>query len=287
MATCPLCNSITSSSITDWSFHCVRCNHWTSSLQAEKSEIENAEYDSISGDENAIDHLTSVRLAASEKILNVLGNGARRKLLDIGCAAGVFMDVAGKHGFEAFGVEPNKRMAAPGIKCGLNIRIGFFPDALSADEKFEIITFNDVFEHIEDIHGILEQCSAALKSDGYLSIAVPNSGGLFFRLAKLLAKLHCYGPWNRLWQNMFYTPHLHYFSSDSLVSCVERHGFKKIYGPIFLPVIKMAGLWQRLKVNKQASFATNILSYFIVVLTLPIYALMPKDSFFIVFKKNM
>lgn len=285
MASCPICNSPMICCATDWAFCCVRCNHWTSSIKAEKSEIENTVFELPDDNENVIDHLTSVRLAASEKILDELSKGAHRKLLDIGCAAGVFINAADKRGFETYGVEPNKRMAAPGIKRGLNIRTGFFPDVLVCDEKFEVITFNDVFEHIEDIHSMLDYCAAALEKGGCLSIAVPNSKGVFFRLAKALTKLHIYGPWNRLWQIMFYTPHLHYFSPDSLAACVERHGFEKTCGPIALPVIKLSGLWQRLTVNKQASLVTNIVLYILFFLTFPIYAVMPSDSFFVVFKK--
>jgi SAM-dependent methyltransferase len=263
----------------------VACDHWVSSVKAEKSEIETAEYESKNDAENAIDHLDSSRLASSKIIFDVLGEGEGRRLLDIGCAAGGFLRSANEHGFDAYGIEPNKRMAVPGIKRGLKIRTGFFPEVLSGAEKFEVITFNDVFEHIENIHGLLDHCHDALSENGFLSISLPSSKGFLFRLAKIFGKLHIYSAWDRLWQIMFYTPHLHYFSPDSLVSCVERHGFSKAQGPIPLPALKMAGLWRRLAVNKQAGLLTNIFLYIAIVLFVPIYTLMPKDSFFIVFKK--
>jgi len=285
MTTCPLCNSNISSRVTSWSYYCPPCNHWISTYRPEKSDIENTEFE-LPDDESVIEFLDSVRLATSQKILQELGKSTHRKLLDVGCAAGLFVGAASKLGFDAQGIEPNKKMAAPGIKRGLNIRTGFFPEVLGKDERFEIITFNDVLEHIEGIHTILDSCYQRLENNGHLCINVPNSNGLFFHVAKLLGKLHFYGPWNRLWQTMFYTPHLHYFSPKSLVAAVERHGFRCISQPIALPVLRLPGLWTRLSVDKEASVAGNALMYVLIVLGFPVYLLMPKDSFFMVFQKK-
>jgi len=286
MTTCPLCNSKISARVTSWSYYCPPCNHWISTYKPAKSDIENTEFE-LPDDENVIKFLDGVRLATSRKILLTLGKGERRTLLDVGCASGIFVDAARQMGFDAQGIEPNKKMAAPGIGRGLNIRTGFFPEVLEKDEKFEIITFNDVLEHIEDIHTILDSCHQRLTGNGCLCINVPNSNGLFFHIAKLLGKFHHCGPWNRLWQIMFYTPHLHYFSPQSLTAAVERHNFKAVSQPIPLPVLSLKGLWKRLSIDKESSVAGNVLMYVLIVIGFPVYMLMPKDSFFMVFEKNV
>ncbi len=41
---------------------------------------------------------------------------------------------------------------------GLPARKGYFPDALDKKEKFDVIVFNDVIEHIPNIEGALASC---------------------------------------------------------------------------------------------------------------------------------
>lgn len=250
-----------------------------------QSEDDHVLADRLAG-ENPIDYLDEVRIDASEIILDSLATVASGRLLDVGCASGLFLELAARRGFAVLGVEPNPVMAASAQSRGVPVATGLFPEALPAGKKFDVITFNDVIEHIGDLDTILAACHSCLEDGGRLSINVPNSRGMFFRLARILNRLGYPGPWNRLWQTMFYTPHLHYFNPDSLRRIVERNGFDALIGPIELPVIRIKGLWGRLAADKATSTLGCAIQYLFVALAYPLYAASTKDSFFIVFRKR-
>lgn len=89
---------------------------------------------------------------------------------------------------------------------GLPVRPGYFPDALTPDESFDAIVFNDVIEHIPDIASALDACNARLSENGLLVLNLPNSRGFFYRLSKIFARLGWRNPFNRLWQKDLPSP---------------------------------------------------------------------------------
>ena len=286
MLSCPICGIHLSANASILFYKCYSCNHWIAKFETSIADAQDAIFEQVADGDSAIYFLDDVRRAASKIILDQLVKLGPGKLLDVGCASGLFLELAEKDGFEVQGIEPNKKMSVYPIKKGLPVHVGFFPDILDDRERFKFIIFNDVLEHIEDIHSTLGSCNEFLEADGFLTINVPNCNGLFFRIAIFLNLIGYAKPWNRLWQTMFYTPHLHYFSPQSLVACVENHGFQKISGPIYLPVIGLVGLWGRISADSSSSFITRVIQYTAVLFIYPIYIFSTKDSFFVVFQKS-
>lgn len=166
-------------------------------------------------------------------------------------------------------------MARLALGKGLKVRVGFFPEILDKDENFSAIFFNDVLEHIGDPGKVLSDCKPFLKRGGYLVLSLPDSHGLFFRIAVVAYRLGFRGPYERMWQRMFYTPHLHYFSRRSLALIAQAKGFSVAAPLLSLPSISLRGLWDRISSDPGLSWASCGIQYFAALLLFPFSASAP------------
>jgi len=110
------------------------------------------------------------------------------KLLDIGCAYGIFLKKTIKH-FDSYGVEPTD--AIKSINYDQNkLANKLFDSNCIPNEwgKFNVITAFDVFEHINDLDHTLNLVSDLLDTNGILSIVVPVYDGPIGFGVKLLDK---------------------------------------------------------------------------------------------------
>jgi len=282
---CPACANTMHLKICDWTWYCEKCDYWGATLEV---NIESKDDSVFKNEGVAITFLDDVReknfniILKAVKSLNLVDS---KKILDIGCATGLFMIIAKDKGFDTVGIEPNPLMAKIAISQGLNVIKGYFPESIGS-EKIDIIIFNDVFEHIPELNNLLMACCEALKKDGILIINLPNSKGLIFLLAKHLVAIGVTGLWKRLWQVMFYTPHLHYFSQKSLDLLVRSKGFD---GPIIskeLNVIGYKNLRGRVSADKDTTLISKIISFIVLIGLIPMLKLFPKDTFFSIYKKR-
>lgn len=177
-------------------------------------------------------------------------------VLDVGSAYGWFIDEASRAGAIASGIEPDERVAARSVG---EVRVGRFPEVVSLEERFDIITFNDVLEHIPDARGALEACRRHLRPRGLLSVNIPTADGLAFRVARGLAAVGFSGPYRRLWQHGLASPHLHYFSTDALLELIRSCGLRvRTIRP--LPAVTRTGLWHRVHTVRRPS-PTSVLGF--------------------------
>lgn len=107
---------------------------------------------------------------------------------------------------------------------------GFFPDCLAGGgvdaRPYDLIVFNDVFEHLPDVNQAMAACRARLAPGGRLDINLPASSGALYRLSRRLFRIGRPGSFERLWQKDFPSPHLSYFNSVNLARLAPRHGLK-------------------------------------------------------------
>lgn len=105
------------------------------------------------------------------------------RFLDAGCAYAGFLAAAAEAGArEVVGVDMDDRfldIARPFISAtGIPHRIakGDVSDSgfLSTLGQFDLITCNDVIEHVDSVPQCLESLAGALAEDGYLYLAAPN-----------------------------------------------------------------------------------------------------------------
>ena len=131
------------------------------------------------------------------------------KWLDVGCANGVFVQVARNLGLEAEGVELSENAVREAQATGLPVTAGTLAD-ISVQEVFDCITAFDVLEHVLDPELFLSQVVERLKPGGTLVITVPNRRSWSARLM------------GSRWY--FYIPeeHLHYFDRGTLTKLTSK-----------------------------------------------------------------
>ena len=101
-----------------------------------------------------------------------------RSALDVGCGRGGFGDTLRTAlGVDAriVGVEPVADQAAVAREHGFDeVVVGYFPQALQSKEQFDVITFNDVLEHLVDPWEVLRDTAEHLTAHGVVVAAIPN-----------------------------------------------------------------------------------------------------------------
>jgi SAM-dependent methyltransferase len=226
--------------------HCAACGYWRS-LFVEPNAISARPLDEA----RRYAALSGIRRRSARIILRTLAEHrtlAGARLCDIGCGYGWFVAEAQALGVQALGIEPDEPVAEHSLRQGLNVRVGQFPDCLRADERFDLMTFNDVLEHLSDFTGAIDACRVHLAPGGLLSIAIPSSGGALFRAAGALRRLGLRGPLDRLWQRGFPSPHRHYFDRRNLERLLVESGFELLSSQA-LPAFDLRGLWDRLQMD--------------------------------------
>jgi 2-polyprenyl-3-methyl-5-hydroxy-6-metoxy-1,4-benzoquinol methylase len=202
-----------------------------------------------------LEHLRRDNFRRALERIEELAPLAGARVLDIGCAHGWFLEEAIARGAEATGVEPEEEMAAGAATRGLEVRTGFFPDVVPESGAFDLITFNDVFEHIPDVRATLEACLRVLRPGGVISINSPTADGLGYRAATAGARLGVRGPFERFWQHGLPSPHCHYFTRESLARLLSESGFS-VEGVHPLVSISRTGLWERVHTFRRTSPAS-------------------------------
>ena len=232
--------------------------------------------------------LAPIRRINFNKVLDrlaALRPGGRLSVLDVGCAHGWFLQEAAGRGHLAVGIEPDAQIASQARTVGVQVISGFFPTDLPAEVSFDVITFNDVFEHLPDLASVAQACRDRLRTDGLLAITLPSSHGILFRVARVLERLGVRGPMERLWQRGFPSPHLAYFHPEGLARFLSSHGFRECHRQE-LPSFSRAGLWQRLRYDRRASIVSSAFYYLALLSLGPAFRLFPSDISFQVFERG-
>jgi SAM-dependent methyltransferase len=98
------------------------------------------------------------------------------KLLDIGCATGVFLHGMQQHGWDCYGVEPSVHASAYARdRFNLPVFTGFLEESNFQNQTFDVITMWDVLEHVPNPKQVLEMIHTLLNPGGWLVISMPNS----------------------------------------------------------------------------------------------------------------
>ena len=170
------------------------------------------------------------------------------------------------------------------VARNLPVRFGYFPDALGHEEKFDIIVFNDVIEHIVDIDETVSECHARLDAGGMLVISLPSNRGIIYYLATVCARLGFLAPFERMWQKGLPSPHVHYFNRQSLSHLLERHGFRRIHSGT-LPSLRLKGLARRINYTGNQNAVLATVEYIAMILLYPWLKLLPGDIIFGIYRR--
>jgi SAM-dependent methyltransferase len=262
---CRACGGPTRETDEPWAVRCRACGTFASTLAGRPVTRPLDEVSRCSG-------LMDIRVDNFERVLDALATvrdlrGAR--VLDVGAAHGWFVEAARRRGAQATGIEPDPVVAAIATGRGVPVRVGWFPDDLPSGEAYDVISFNDVFEHLPDPDQVIDQCLERLRPGGCVVVNLPDVDGLGFRVSRLLRRVGVRGPYERLWQVGFPSPHLWYFSRRGLASLLGRHGMRAAYVGS-LPSLTRRGLWQRVHFDRRPSPA-SIAQWALLWLLVPVF----------------
>jgi SAM-dependent methyltransferase len=137
-------------------------------------------------------------------------------VLDVGCGIGNFLAHAGAHGWNVRGIDFDPGAIEAGTSTfglgGLEVSDlrGF--RRLHPEEKFDLVTFFDVLEHLDNHRDFMSDVRAIVKDDGYLAMSMPYREGARWLIPYDLPPRHL-TRWNR----------------TSLTAFLRQEGFEPVY----------------------------------------------------------
>jgi SAM-dependent methyltransferase len=159
-----------------------------------------------------------------DAVAPVFEAGGGRRLLDFGCGAGLFLELAERGGFETYGVDlspdsvaqAQKRLSRSKVFHGSPTEVGEI-----AAGGFDVITMWSVLAHLPRPVDDLTMLRGLLAPDGVLVILTVNAGSL-----------HLAGMGSR-WQG-FTRNHLMFYSRDTLPRLLRLAGFAAVgFAPFY------------------------------------------------------
>lgn len=138
-------------------------------------------------------------------------------LLDIGCGGGVFIYsfLQNNPEWTACGVEPTPSFAElAGRRLGKSVVSGNYQSGLFPQTGFDLITINQVLEHVLDPVSFLQDVRKDLAPGGHVYIEVPDILDLAY-----LSPEH----------DRFRMQHLWVFSKSSLANVCQRAGYRLVF----------------------------------------------------------
>ena len=163
--------------------------------------------------DNTVDCLNYYYEALGGLIRSRFPKGGR--ILDIGCSRGWFLDTMG--GWECHGNEITETYGnAAREKHGDRIFIGPFEEYPMREGFFDVITLQDVFDHIREPLEVLDKCYRLLRPGGLIAIKVHNISCLYAKMT------------GRRFYAVIPPSHLFYYDKFTLARTLEKSGFQVV-----------------------------------------------------------
>lgn len=147
----------------------------------------------------------SYRAYFRRKVKDLLRVAPPGRILDLGCATGVFLDEARRAGFEEIGVD-----VLPGAvayardRLGVDARLGALGEMGLSGGHFDAVALFHIIEHVPDPAGLVREVARLLRPGGVLLLTTPDRRGFLARLT------------GQRWFEYYNEEHLSYFDERSL-----------------------------------------------------------------------
>jgi SAM-dependent methyltransferase len=140
----------------------------------------------------------------------------RRRMLDVGCGAGSYLQDMQRLGWEVYGVDLSPiAVHAAGKRIGASrVWVGTLETLDPALTDLDLITMNHCLEHLANPRGALGEAYRRLAASGKLKIIVPDVSGFEAKL------------FGRYWFGLDVPRHLVDFSERTLSACLQQSGFR-------------------------------------------------------------
>lgn len=153
---------------------------------------------------------------AVRKKLEESGIACRESLaVDIGSNDGALLALYMKEGLKAVGVDPATNLAQEANKLGRKTVNRYFDQEavraiLKTDGKARVVSANNVFAHIDDVHSVCRNVAELLSDDGFFVTEFPYLGVML----------------EKLYFDMIYHEHLSYIAVKPLVYLLNKFDLK-------------------------------------------------------------
>ncbi|HLD24513.1 MAG TPA: class I SAM-dependent methyltransferase [Patescibacteria group bacterium] len=146
------------------------------------------------------------------------GDHTHRKLLDVGCAFGYFVELALSQGYDAYGLDPSSFAVGKAKELVGKSRIieGTIEHTTYPKASFDVITLFDVFEHLQDPLADMKKLATVLKSDGVIIIATGDTKSLAAQVMK------------RRWTFFIPPQHVFFFHRKNVTTLLHKAGLRPI-----------------------------------------------------------
>jgi SAM-dependent methyltransferase len=157
------------------------------------------------------------RLNARKRLARLNCLTTRGCLLDVGCAAGFFVDEAQRDGWSAVGVDVSHPMVAWGQShTEARLSVGTLIDFPRDGTPLSCITMWDYLEHTLDPRADVEDAFSRLSPGGIIALSTGDVGSLLARLSL------------RRWHLMTPRHHNYFFSARTLTTLLRSCGFELV-----------------------------------------------------------
>lgn len=157
------------------------------------------------------------RLTARRRVQRLGQTGMPGRLLDVGCAAGFFMDEARKAGWRVEGIDVSPDMSAWGREhLGLDIASGLFQQADYPPSSLDAVTMWDYIEHSIDPALDFAKAAEVLRPGGTMMLSTGDAASLVARIS------------GRRWHLLTPRHHNFFFNVATLRRYLEGNGFQVI-----------------------------------------------------------
>ena len=220
---CPLCEHQNNKPIGEKNDHqivcCLFCGFIHVNPMPKSPQLEEL-YDQYGHTESYLKKIKKKIFTSKHKLkkLNKYLNQNQNQFLDVGCSIGATVEAANRLGYEATGIDLDKKVIKQAQKL--------FPtnkfQAITTDEleqtniQYDLIYCAEVVEHVPDPHAFMASLNKLLKTGAILYLTTPDAGHR--KVPKDFVS------WNRV------TPpeHIGYFTRKTMSLLLEKQGFKVI-----------------------------------------------------------
>ncbi len=147
-----------------------------------------------------------------------------KKALDIGCAAGYFVNYLHQRNWKSNGIDVSKECVDFACSHGLHVSQGDYLQKIY-NHQFDLITMWATIEHLHQPEKFLEKIHSELKNSGMLYISTCRTGFSFRQI------------FGKKWRYYNFPEHLYFFSHSTMKRLLHNGGFKlisfKTYGSGF------------------------------------------------------
>ncbi len=181
-------------------------------FKATEGETHGQGYQNYVGDE-ALHRLSARRrLATLDTLID-----SRGRLLDVGAAAGFFVDEARRAGWNAVGVDVAESMARHARdRVGVDVAVTTLADAAFDDASFDAVTLWDYIEHSTDPLDDLTRVAGVLRPGGVVGLSTGNAASLVARIT------------GSRWHLLTPRHHNFFFTRSTLAAALETTGFEVV-----------------------------------------------------------